>query len=80
MEKIDVFAHVLLPKYYNKMLEINSDIPNIYGFTNIDSLKDMNLRRKLWNGETKQVISYANINAEDFCDLESSARLCREAS
>ena len=40
MKKIDVFAHVLLPKYYNKMLEINSDIPNI-AFTNIDSLKEM---------------------------------------
>ena len=80
MEKIDVFAHVMLPKYYNKMLEINSDIPNIYAFTNIDSLKDMELRRNLWNGKTKQIISYANINAEDFCDLELSARLCREAN
>lgn len=80
MEKIDVFAHVLLPKYYNKMLEINSDIPNIYAFTNIDSLKDMLLRRKLWNGKTKQIISYANINAEDFCTPELSAKLCREAN
>ena len=69
MEKIDVFAHVLLPKYYNKMLEINSDIPNMYAFTNIDSLKDMVLRRNLWNGEIKQIISYANINAEDFCKV-----------
>lgn len=80
MVKIDVFAHVLLPKYYNKMLEINSNIPNIYAFTNIDSLKDMNLRRNLWNGETKQIISYANINAEDFCTPELSAKLCREAN
>ena len=76
MEKIDVFAHVLLPKYYNKMLEINSDIPNIYAFTNIDSLKDMVLRRSLWNGETKQIVSFANINAEDFCDPELSAKFC----
>ena len=80
MEKIDVFAHVLLPKYYNKMLEINSDIPNIYAFTNIDSLKDMVLRRILWNGETKQIVSFANINAEDFCDPELSAKLCRKAN
>ncbi len=36
MEKIDVFAHVLLPKYYNKMLEINSDITNIYAFANYE--------------------------------------------
>ena len=80
MEKIDVFAHVLLPGYYNKMLKINSDIPNIYAFTNIESLKDINVRRNLWNKKTKQIISYANINSEDFCDPELSAKLCREAN
>ena len=68
MEKLDVFAHVLLPKYYNKMLSIDSTIPKTYVFTNIESLKDMNIRRNLWNGKTKQIISYANINAEDYCD------------
>ncbi len=80
MDKIDVFAHVLLPNYYHKMLDINSDIPKTYSFTNIESLKDMNIRRNLWNGETKQVVSYANINAEDYCDPKTSANLCREAN
>ena len=28
----------------------------------------------------KQIISYANINAEDYCNPEESARLCREAN
>ncbi len=45
MDKIDVFAHVLLPKYYNKMLSIDATIPNTYSFTNIESLKDMEKRR-----------------------------------
>ena len=80
MEKIDVFAHVLLPNYYKKMLSIDSNIPKTYAFTNIESLKDLSVRRKLWNGTTKQIISYANINAEDFCNPEESARLCREAN
>ena len=40
MDKIDVFAHVLLPKYYHKMVSINADIPNTYTFTNIESLKE----------------------------------------
>ncbi len=80
MEKIDVFAHVLLPNYYHKMLDINPNIPSTYAFTNIESLKNMNIRRKLWNGETKQIVSYANINAEDYCDPDNSARLCREAN
>ncbi len=80
MEKIDVFAHVLLPNYYKKMLTIDSTIPTTYAFTNIESLKDLSVRRKLWNSNTKQIVSYANINAEDYCDPEESARLCREAN
>lgn len=80
MEKIDVFAHVLLPNYYNKMLEIDSSIPKVYSFTNIESLKDINLRRNLWNKKTKQIISYANINAEDYCNKDLSAKLAREAN
>lgn len=80
MEKIDVFAHVLLPNYYNKMLEIDQTIKEKYSFTNIESLKDINLRRSLWNKKTKQIISYANINAEDYCDKDLSAKLAREAN
>ena len=62
------------------MLKIDSTIPTTYAFTNIESLKDLSVRRKLWNGTTKQIISYANINAEDYCNPEESARLCREAN
>ena len=80
MEKIDVFAHVLLPNYYKKMLSIDSTISSTYAFTNIESLKDLSVRRKLWNGTTKQIISYANINAEDYCNPKDAARLCREAN
>ena len=80
MEKIDVFAHVLLPNYYEKMLNIDSTILTTYAFTNIESLKDLSVRRKLWNGTTKQIVSYANINAEDYCNPEDAARLCREAN
>lgn len=80
MDKIDVFAHVLLPRYYNKMLNIDSTIDKTYSFTNIETLKDMNKRRKLWNKKTKQIISYANINAEDYCNPTASAQLCKEAN
>ncbi len=50
MEKIDVFAHVLLNNYYNKMLEIDSNIPKQYAFVNIPSISDISIRRKYWNG------------------------------
>ena len=80
MEKIDVFAHVLLPNYYNKILKIDPTIKETYAFTNIESLKDMKVRRNLWNKKTKQIISYANINAEDYCNKDLSAKLAREAN
>ena len=35
MEKIDVFAYVLLPKYHNKRIRFDSTIPKVYSFTNI---------------------------------------------
>ena len=47
MEKIDIFAHVLLPKYHHKMIIIDSIIPKTYSFTKIESLKKMNVRRNL---------------------------------
>lgn len=80
MDKIDAFAHVLLPKYYSKMISIDSNIPKDYSSTNIESLKDIEVRRKLWNKKTKQIISYANINAEDYCTPELSAKYAREAN
>lgn len=80
MDRIDVFAHVLLPNYYSKMLSIDSNIKNKYDFVNIDALKNIDVRRNLWNKKTKQIISYANINAEDYCDSILSSRLCRDAN
>ena len=80
MEKIDVFAHVLLSNYYSKMLNINSEIPKKFPFVNNKCLQDINERRNNWNGETKQIISYANVNPEDYCDSSKSAILCREAN
>ncbi len=80
MEKIDCFAHVLLPAYYEKMLEIEPSIPKKYPFVNIPSIQDMSIRRQYWNGKTKQIISYANINPEDYCDPNESIEMCRFAN
>lgn len=79
-EKIDVFAHVLLNGYYSKMLEIEPKLPSIYPFCNNLCLTDMKERRKYWNGKTKQVISYANINAEDYSNKDKSYILCKNAN
>lgn len=80
MEKIDVFAHVLLPKYYKKMLELDGELPKKYPFINHPHLTNIDEKRKFWDGETKQIISYVNINPEDYVEPKRAADLCREAN
>ena len=79
-ERIDVFAHVLPPKFYQSMLKIDPQIPQKFPFINIKSLSDIGVRRANFDGATKQVISAVNINPEDFVDGEQAANLCRQAN
>lgn len=79
-ERIDVFAHVLPPKFYQSMLKIDPQIPQKFPFINIKSLSDIDVRRANFDGATKQVISAVNINPEDFVDGEQAANLCRQAN
>lgn len=80
MTKIDVFAHVLLPNFYSKMLNINSDIPKYLPFINNEVLTDMKRRRETKINDVKQIISYVNVNPEDYTDKETSLILCKEAN
>lgn len=80
MKRIDVFAHVLLPNFYGKMLAIDPDIPKKYAFFNNIVLQDMEVRKSHWDKETKQIISYVNANPEDITDPANAEVLCREAN
>lgn len=80
MLKIDAFAHVLLPNFYHKMLEINPNIPKDISFINNEVLTDINKRRKNMLPNVKQIISYVNVNPEDYTDKKTSYELCREAN
>lgn len=81
MTRIDAFAHILTPNYYQKMLKIAPEIPKQYPFIKIKTLLDLDERIKYWPAEdVKQVISFANINAEDYVDGKQAAVLCREAN
>lgn len=80
MLKIDAFAHVLLPNFYKKMLEINPNIPKEIPFINNEVLTDINKRRKNMLPNVKQIISYVNVNPEDYTDKKTSYELCREAN
>ena len=80
MERIDVFAHVLPPTFYARMLEIEPSIPKVYTFFANPTLSDMAARRSHWDGVTKQVISFVNALPEDYVGPEEAARLCWEGN
>lgn len=80
MPAIDVFAHVLPPRFYARMLEIEPAIPERYAFFNNPTLTDMGVRRSHWDGETRQVISLVNALPEDYVGPDEAAELCWEAN
>ena len=65
MEKIDVYVHILLPKFYCEMLKINPNIPKEIPFINNEVLTDLKVRRNTTIKDVKQIISYVNVNPED---------------
>lgn len=81
MKKIDAFAHILSENYYSKMLENHPEIEQQYPFVKIPVLVDLDERIKIWpNDDEKQVISFANINSEDYFDEDKAAEITNEAN
>ncbi|MDO4798333.1 MAG: hypothetical protein Q4A01_09995 [Coriobacteriales bacterium] len=80
MDRIDVFAHVLPPAFYARMLQIEPTIPQIYTFFANPTLTDMAVRRVRWDGQTRQVISFVNALPEDYVGPDEAARLCWEGN
>ncbi len=80
MSRIDVFAHVLPPRFYARMKQIEPAIPERYAFFANPVLSDMELRRTHWDGVTKQVISHVNALPEDYVGPDEAAELCRVAN
>lgn len=74
--KIDAFAHILTQEFYQTMLDIDASIPKKYPFIEIETLVNLDERIAKWpDKNTKQVISFANINPEDFVDGEEASKL-----
>lgn len=80
MTKIDVFAHVLLPEFYKRMLMLDSELPQKMPFIQNPVLSDMELRRKLMPEGVKQVISYVNANPEDYANEKVAPLLVKKAN
>ena len=78
---IDSFAHILPKNYYQAVLKCDPTLPTKYPFINIPTLTSLDERIKYWPSDNvKQVISFANINAEDFAEPELAAKLTHEGN
>lgn len=63
------------------MLKIAPDIPKQYPFIQIKTLVDLQSRLTQWSDpDVKQVLSFANINAEYYVDPDQAANLCQAAN
>ena len=80
MDKIDAFAHILPPKFYGEMLDIDPDLPDKMPFIKNQVMLDAKERRKHMTKGVKQIISLANANPEDYVDPYYAARMCREVN
>ena len=78
--KIDVFAHVLLPQFYQKMLALDPALPQKMPFLQNPILQDMEKRQALQEPAVKQIISFVNVNPEDYLEAEPALALAKEAN
>lgn len=78
--KIDVFAHVLLPRFYQKMLALDPALPQKMPFLQNAILRDMEKRQYLQEPSVKQIISFVNVNPEDYLEAEPALALVQEAN
>lgn len=77
MKSIDVFAHVLPPKFYQQMLTIDPQIPERAPFIKHPLLSDPNRRNQYLPADSYQVVSAVNVNPEDYVDSKQAAKLCQ---
>lgn len=77
MMKVDVFAHVLPPQFYQKMLSIEPTLPQKFPFIKHPLLTAPNQRNQYLPEDVYQVISAVNVNPEDYVDPETAAQLCQ---
>ncbi|MBF0777577.1 amidohydrolase family protein [Streptococcus cuniculi] len=78
--KVDVFAHVLLPRFYQKMLALDPQLPDKMPFLQNPVLLDMTMRAQHQTSSVKQIISYVNVNPEDYVAADEALELVQEAN
>lgn len=79
--KIDAFAHILTPYFYQRMLSVEPAIPQKFPFIKIKTLTDLKTRLAKWPEKgMKQVISFVNLNPEDFVGPTEAAQIAKRAN
>lgn len=77
MTIIDVFAHVLPPKFLAKMDAIHPQILNQFPYMRNTLLTNLDQHKASLPAGHQQVLSMVNLNPEDFVDTDQAAALCR---
>ncbi|WP_261809337.1 amidohydrolase family protein [Levilactobacillus humaensis] len=80
MTVIDVFAHVLPPKFLARMQASFPEILDQFPYMKNDLLTDLAKHRASLPADHQQVISAVNLNPEDFVAPRQAAELCRAAN
>ncbi len=77
--KIDVFAHVLLPQFYQKCWPlIQPCLKN--ALSTKSCFNGYGKRQALQDPAVKQIISFVNVNPEDYLEAEPALALVQEAN
>ncbi|MFC6202167.1 amidohydrolase family protein [Lactiplantibacillus nangangensis] len=80
MAVIDVFAHVLPPKFLAKMQALKPEILDQFPYMKNGLLTDMDQHLASLPAGHQQIISAVNLNPEDFVGPIQAAELCRAAN
>ncbi|MFS1663526.1 amidohydrolase family protein [Streptococcus sp. zg-JUN1979] len=78
--KIDVFAHVMLPRFFQKMQALDPSLTQKMPFLTHPLLTDIPLRCSQQPKDVKQIISFVNANPEDILDKQEALALVKEAN
>lgn len=76
MMKIDVFAHVLTPKFYGEMKSRIPDLDNMVPHVTFPSLTNLDIRRDHRKTDITEIISMVNLSPEDYFDGDTAYELC----
>ncbi|MCI1553459.1 MAG: amidohydrolase [Levilactobacillus sp.] len=80
MTVIDVFAHILPPKFLVQMQALKPQILDQFPYMKNPLLTDLTQHKASLPADHQQVLSAVNLNPEDFFAPEQAADLCRQAN